>query len=73
MRNDPDAAEIDVRMITELRTLGVKSDPNTVVLQIASGKHVAHYCLALSDLAALAARLGADAALLGAGPRMRFA
>jgi hypothetical protein len=56
--------EVDVRVLTEIRTMGVKSDPNTVVLKLTSGQHESLYCLALSDLAGLAKQLAADAALM---------
>ena len=73
MRDDQDTAEIDLRQITAVRTCMVRGDPKTVVLEITSGGHMAHYCLALSDLAGLAQRLGNDAALLGAAPKIRTA
>jgi hypothetical protein len=42
----------------------VRGEPQTVVLQLSSGSHVAHYCLPIADLAALAERLRRDAMLL---------
>ncbi len=68
-----DTGEVDIRVLTEIRTMGVNGDPDTVVLKLTSGQHVSLYCLALSDLAGLAKQLAADAAILGATPRIRFA
>jgi hypothetical protein len=56
--------ETPVRVLTEIRCMTVRGEPQTVVLQLSSGSHVAHYCLPIADLAALAERLRRDAMLL---------
>lgn len=59
-----DDDEISLYPLTSVRTLYVRADPQTVVLQLCSGKDVRHYRLALADLTGLAKQLGLDARLL---------
>jgi len=56
--------KIDVMVLTELRCMKVRGNPDEVVLQLTSGKCVKHYSLTVADLAGVAERLRRDALLL---------
>lgn len=55
---------IDLRELTEVRTLVSRSDPAMCALALRSGGEVRHYELSVADLARLGERLKRDAELI---------